>query len=195
MSLGNRVGTLRAEPPPSTQLIRLHIGGTEVKKGWQILNSRPGRDVAFRGDIREMYGFPENSCSEVYCSHVLEHVALKDMERTLSGLHRVLAPGGKLYISVPDMDALCRLFLDPGPLPLDKTVGKTVIMRMMFGGQLDSFDYHYIGLNFGLLEAFLHDANFREIERVDSFGCFKDTSGLKFGDVPVTLNVIAVKAQ
>lgn len=177
------------------EAMRLHIGGTEVRQGWQILDARPGRGVGYRGDVRDLTSFRDNSYSEVYCSHVLEHVALKDMDRTLRGLHRILVPGGKAYISVPDMDALCRLFLDPGSALPDKIMSRIVVMRMMFGGQLDDYDYHYIGLNFDLLASFLRDAGFHDLKRVDSFGLFEDTSDLKFGEVPVSLNLVAVKAE
>ena len=181
--------------PRILDVMRLHIGGTEVKQGWQILNARPGRGVGFRGDVRDLSRFGDNSYSEVYCSHVLEHVALKDMDRTLRGLHRILAPGGKAYISVPDMDALCRLFLDPGSALPDKIMSQIVVMRMMFGGQLDDYDYHYTGLNFDLLASVMRDAGFHDVERVVSFGLFEDMSDLKFGDIPISVNLIAVKAK
>ena len=199
ISIGNAPEKDASETPPAEtripDVMRLHIGGTEVKQGWQILNARPGRGVGFRGDVRDLSRFGDNSYSEVYCSHVLEHVALKDMDRTLRGLHRILVPGGKAYISVPDMDALCRLFLAPGSALPDKITSRIVVMRMMFGGQLDDYDYHYTGLNFDLLASFLRDAGFHEVERVASFGLFEDMSDLHFGEIPVSLNLIAVKVE
>ena len=66
-------------------------------------------------------------------------------------------------------------------------------MRMMFGGQVDEFDYHYFGWNMLLMEYFLKDAGFKKIERVKSFSLFNDTSELSFHGVPISLNVIAYK--
>ena len=176
-------------------LIRLHIGGTAVKHGWKILNTLPGPDVDFLGDIRDLSSFPDACCSEIYCSHVIEHVALKDMVSTLEGLHRILAPGGKAYISVPDMDILCRLFLDWGSARPGSITEKVHIMRLLFGGQLDEFDYHYVGLNLDILSFLLRDAGFGNLVRVESFGLFEDTSESKFGSTAISLNLIAVKAE
>lgn len=39
----------------------------------------------------------------VYCSHMLEHVALADMRRSLVNIRTMLAPGGTLRIVVPDL--------------------------------------------------------------------------------------------
>ena len=111
------------------------------------------------------------------------------MLKTLKGVQRILKDGGKFYVSVPDMDILCRLFLDPkSPLKI-----KFEVMRMMFGGQIDEFDYHYFGWNMPLMEYFLKEAGFKKIERVKSFSLFDDTSEFSFYGVPISLNVIAFK--
>ena len=51
--------------------------------------------------------------------------------------------GGRFYVSVPDMDVLCRLYIDQKTSPEIKYHA----MRMIFGGQVDAHDFHYIGLN------------------------------------------------
>ena len=66
-------------------------------------------------------------------------------------------------------------------------------MRMMFGGRTTDYAVHCVGLNFEFLGQFLHDAGFREIRRVSGFGLFNDTSTLRFGNVPISLNVEARK--
>ena len=47
------------------------------------------------------------------------------------------------------MDSLCHFFISP---LADKKI-KFHVMRMIFGGQIDEYDYHYFGWNF----QFLHD--------------------------------------
>jgi predicted SAM-dependent methyltransferase len=66
-------------------------------------------------------------------------------------------------------------------------------MRMMFGGRTTPYDIHYTGLDMTMLGTLLHDAGFREIERVEKFGVFQDTSELRFSDTPISLNMIARK--
>jgi predicted SAM-dependent methyltransferase len=102
----------------------------------------------------------------------------------------VLTPGGTLMVSVPDFDTLCRLFLLPN---IDLNT-RFRVMRMAFGGHLDPHDVHHTGFNFDLLAYFLSQAGFREIQRVEQFGLFQDTSAQKFGDEYISLNVIAGKS-
>ena len=170
--------------------LRLHIGGRETKDGWKILNVQPGQAVDYVGDCRDLSDFADASAAEIYVSHVLEHLGyLDELPETLAGFRRVLVAGGKLMISVPDFEVLCRLFLHP-ELDVEQ---RFTIMRMAFGGQTDAFDYHKVGLTFEFLEDYLTVAGFRDIERVDGFGLFDDDSTLEIGGGAISLNVAAAK--
>ena len=169
--------------------MKLHIGGEEKKEGWKILNIQQKPDVDFIGDITDLGQFEDNSIEEIYASHVVEHVAQKKVETTLKGIHRVLKDSGKFYVSVPDMDILCRIYLDPKAPPKVKFH----TMRMMFGGQVDDFDFHYFGWNFQFMNEFLLKAGFKKIERVKSFSLFNDTSDYAPYGPPISLNIIAYK--
>jgi hypothetical protein len=63
---------------------------------------------------------------------------------------------------------------------------------MMFGGQIDDYDFHYIGLNFEILFSYLKIAGFSSASKVDEFNLFSDTSIYKPYGVPISLNVIAI---
>ena len=173
--------------------MKLHIGGMEKKEGWKILNIQKNdgkeKNVDFVGDISDLSQFDDGSIEEVYASHTLEHVNQKNIKKTIEGIFRVLKDDGKFYVSVPDMDMLCKIFLDPKP-PLGI---KYEVMRMIFGGQTDEFDFHYFGYNMSFIEYFFKKAGFKKIERVKSFSLFKDTSEFLFYGVPISLNVIAYK--
>ena len=169
--------------------MKLHIGGKEKKEGWKILNIQKFEGVDFLGDISDLSQFENNSIEEVYASHVVEHVPQKKVNETLKGVYRILSENGKFYISVPDMDVLCKIFIDPKATP--KVKFNT--MRMMFGGQLDEFDFHYFGWNFEFMRDFLTNAGFKRIEKVKSFSLFKDTSDYAPYGEPISLNVIAHK--
>ena len=169
--------------------MKLHIGGEEKKDGWKILNIQQKNDVDFIGNITDLSQFEDNSIEEIYASHVVEHVAQKDVEKTLKGIHRVLKDNGKFYVSVPDMDLLCKIFIDP-KAPYNV---KFYVMRVMFGGQIDEYDFHYFGWNLEFMKNFLTKAGFKKIERVKSFSMFKDTSDLPPFGPPISLNIIAYK--
>jgi predicted SAM-dependent methyltransferase len=103
---------------------------------------------------------------------------------------RVLASGGVLCVSVPDLDVLARLFVDRATLSLNE---RFQVMRMIFGGHMDASDYHLVGLNYEFLADYLRSAGFTDIRKVDGFGFFEDTSTLKVKGVPISLNVICRK--
>jgi predicted SAM-dependent methyltransferase len=172
--------------------LRLHIGGREVREGWKILNIQPGPGVDLVGDCVDLSPFANGSVHEIYASHVYEHLSYQgELGHALHEAHRVLDQGGFLRISVPDLDVLCRLFLDE-KLPVPDRIN---VMRMMFGGQLDPYDFHKTGLNFWILGYHLQKAGFREIRRVEQFGLFHDDSATLVAGQLISLNVEARKAQ
>lgn len=170
--------------------MRLHIGGIEAKPGWKILNAQPGPGVDYVGDCTDLSQFADASVDEIYASHVLEHLGYAEwLPRTLAEFHRVLKKGGSAKISVPDFDVLCRLFLEP-----QKSLSERIlIMRMVFGGQVDPHDFHYVGLAFDILSDLLRAAGFSRIERTGEFGLFNDTSSLRLSGMLISLNVIVYK--
>jgi predicted SAM-dependent methyltransferase len=169
--------------------MKLNIGGEEKKDGWKVLNIQKKEAVDYIGDITDLSQFEDNSIDEIYASHVIEHVTLKNVQKTFKGIHRILKDNGKFYISVPDMDILCKVFTDPKA----PTKVKFHIMRIMFGGQIDDFDYHYVGWNYTFMKEFLFKTGFKKTERVESFSLFKDTSDYAPYGAPISLNIIAYK--
>ena len=170
-------------------MFRLHVGGRETKSGWQILNIQPGAGVDYVGDIQDLSQFAAESCDEIYASHVLEHVSIARVLPTLQGFHRILKPGGRIMIYVPDLETLCRLFIHP---EMQKPA-RYHVMTMMFGGQVDAADFHLVGLTFEFLSEYLAAAGFSRIERVKGFGIFDDGSNFAPYGVPISLNVVAYR--
>lgn len=168
--------------------MRLHIGGKQVMTGWKILNVQPGPGVDFVGDCRDLGQFDDQSVDEIYASHVMEHLSYHlPLKHALSECHRVLKPGGCAKISVPDFEKLCRLYLDP-----QRTIDERFhLMRMIFGGQVDAYDFHYVGLSYELLSSYLTGAGFSRIDRVEEFSLFEDSSTIRFAGELISLNVIA----
>ncbi len=67
-------------------------------------------NVDFIGNINNLEQFDNESCEEIYASHIIEHVDQKTILKTLKGINRILIKNGKLYISVPDIDTLCHFY-------------------------------------------------------------------------------------
>lgn len=182
-----------ASPLPATveakEMIRLHIGGRESREGWKILDVEDRPEVDFVSDLRDLTAIDDASCSDVYMSHVLEHIALGEVLPVLSELHRILVPGGKLYIAVPDTEVLAEMLINP---ELD-TPSRFYVMRMMFGGQMSQHDFHCIGFTFDFLVDYLAAMEFESVEHVESFNLFTDDSEITYCGRRISLNLIATK--
>jgi predicted SAM-dependent methyltransferase len=178
------------ELKPLASPLRLHIGGEEVRAGWRILNIQPGPGVDFVGTCKDLGQFADASVTEIYASHVYEHLDYAtEILLAFKEAHRVLCPDGMLRVSVPDLTTLCQLFVHPQV----STNGRWQLMRIMFGGQTDAHDFHKVGLTWEFLTRYLHLAGFRSAKRVDDFGLFDDVSALRLNGVPISLNVEATK--
>jgi predicted SAM-dependent methyltransferase len=171
---------------------RLHIGGQIRTVGWEVLDANPGPCVDHIGNAGDLSAFADDSFEQLYASHVLEHFDYQgQLLTTLTEWRRVLAPDGTLCVSVPDLDVLARLFLDRTLLSAQE---RFLVMRMIFGGHIDKYDYHLVGLNEEFLSSYLHAAGFVGIGRVANFGLFDDTSSMVLKSIPISLNMVAKKA-
>lgn len=169
---------------------RLHVGGKVRKAGWQVLNVEPGEHVDHLGDVRDLSRFGDASFDMVYASHIIEHLGYqRDLGAVLSSMARILRPGGRFFVSVPDLSTLCQLFTHP---QADRSM-RFAVMRMMFGGQLDEHDFHLVGLWDEYLAHALFSAGFSEVYRVPEFSFFDDTSKARVGNVLISLNMVGVR--
>ncbi len=178
------------ESPSSPAPIRLHIGGTEPKAGWKILDiqARPGTDYV--GHAKDLSMFASGSVAEIYASHIYEHLSYSsELEKALAEAFRVLKPGGLIRVGVPDIEVLAKLVVDKRL----SYAARFQVMRMMFGGQMDQHDYHKTGFTFEILSDYLTEAGFRGIERVKTFGLFQDATNVMVEGNLISLNVSAMK--
>ncbi len=172
---------------------RLHIGGTQAAVGWEVFNIEPAVYVDHVGDAGDLSRFSDQTFSMLYASHVLEHFDyLGKVEVTLMEWRRVLIPGGVLCVSVPDLEILASLLLLKERFDVND---RYLLMRMIYGGHNTPHDFHYAGFTEDLLQVYLMKSGFQKIERVPEFGFFKDTSQLLFKELPISLNIRAVRPE
>jgi predicted SAM-dependent methyltransferase len=171
--------------------LKLLIGSRERHPGWKTLDAVAGPEVDYVVDCRDLSRFEPHSFEALYASHVLEHIPYAEVQRTLKEWHRVLKPGGKLMVAVPDMNILSQLFAKPEV----KGDDKFLVMQMMFGGQSDAYDFHHVGFDLEILGVHLFNAGFEDIRRVPTFGLFEDSSLTEFHSIKISLNVEARRAD
>jgi predicted SAM-dependent methyltransferase len=170
--------------------MKLHIGGEQRKLDWKILNIQKKDNTDFVGDISDLKQFRDESIEEIYASHVLEHVKHSLLKKTFLEIYRVLKKGGKFYISVPDLAVLTNLFISA-----KGANERFTIMKMIFGVQVDEYDFHYFGWYEELLSEFLNISGFKTYAKVENFNIFNDTSLMKINNKLISLNVVAFKSD
>lgn len=157
--------------------------------GWTNFDcdAHPGVDVV--GDIRNLSMFQDRSVYEIYASHCAEHVSHTETLGMLKEWARVLEPGGKLYVAVPDFARCVELYPMVG---LNEW-----IVRFLMGDQAYATAYHYNLFDEGRLAMLLKEAGFSESFRVEQFpiGDEADCSNMAstFDGQSVSLNMIGVK--
>lgn len=176
---------------------QLHLGcGNNFIRDWCNVDIIKTGATDLIMDIRTLSGIPDNSVHIIYSCHALEHFKHKDIPGILSRWHDVLIPGGEIRISVPDLDAITRIYqknLDHFNKP-----GNQPWIALFYGGQKDSYDFHYTGFNYCWLSYLLNSAGFINIVRYPNKphfikGMFDNSMATEpFGEY-ISLNIMAQK--
>lgn len=140
--------------------MKLHIGcGKKYLPGYKHLDVIPFEHVDFVCDARKLESVEDTSVSEIYACHVLEHVERGEVVNVLREWHRVLLPGGKLRLAVPDFEAVVNEYVENRDL--------MCFQGLLYGGQTYDYNFHHVVFDFAVLESMLIEAGFKAVERYD----------------------------
>ena len=147
--------------------MRLNLGAGESE-----IEGFEARDGA-KGDCLFPLPDADGSIETIRASHVLEHFSHLEVAAVFADWVRVLAPGGRIRIAVPDFEKIVRDYLD----------GKEFdIQGYTFGGQTDERDAHKCGFDRELLTELFLGAG---LERIHDW-----TSEIQDGAaLPISLNI------
>jgi hypothetical protein len=139
------------------------------------------------GDIVKGLPVSPGSCKAVFCSHILEHLALDDFRAALRNTILYLAPGGTFRLVLPDLEHLSRSYLDSTDADAalkfmeDSNLGRKNRAAGL-GGILREWLGHSSHLwmwDFKAISRELEAAGFREIRRAE----FGDSAEQRFKEV------------
>lgn len=151
--------------------LRLNIGAGDVPlEGFTPVDRR-------HGDEAYPLAYPDACADEVYASHVLEHFPCRDSEKVVNDWVRVLKPGGRIRIAVPDLRQIAQHIVAGSNLPLT---------GFIYGGQTDANDFHKTGFDESGLRWYMEKAGLVGIQRWTS--TLKDCAAL-----PISLNLEGYK--
>lgn len=121
----------------------------------------------------------------VYASHVLEHFAKKQTQNILKEWVRVLKKDGTLRISVPDMEALIRIY--------QATKDLNQIIGPLYGNQDYRYNYHYTAFDYRTLKRLMEKAGLTSVHYWDVrrtiHSDYWDYSQAETKGIPISLNL------
>lgn len=144
------------------------------------------RNVRY-GDIVRGLPIARGTCTAIYCSHVLEHLALGDLRAALKNTFSYLKPGGTFRFVLPDLEAMLREYsASPKSQPALEFMEATLLGQRErprgFGGFLQEWlgNHRHLWMwDYRSLEAELRAAGFATIRRAE----FGDAADARFRDV------------
>jgi len=154
--------------------VKLDIGSDKGTKRGEDYTS-----VALVGDAdlkASMWALPikSDSVESIWSSHALEHVGVYKVSETLREWHRVLRPGRRVIVQVPNFDYVAKYWLTGE--------NRAWAEAMVFGTQADEGQFHKCAFTATSLKADLEAAGF-EVKRVE----------MRWTHTQETLQAVAVK--
>ncbi len=145
-------------------------------------NARRFPDNVRYGDVVAGLPVAPQSCAGIYCSHVLEHLALEDFRVALGHTFGYLAPGGVFRLVVPDLEKLARDYLaDPSSSAASRFMEASCLGRPQRARGLGGLAQQWLGNSAHLwmwdekgLTAELREHGFTAVRRA-AFGDAQDT--------------------
>lgn len=138
---------------------KLHLGcGNKKLKGYINVDIRPDPCVDIVADLRSL-SLEENEFDLIYSCAVIEHFGRKEWYALLQSWTRFLKPGGRIYLSTSDFDAITERYQQTGNLE--------ELLGLIIGGQKYEYDWHGMVFNFSILKKALEELGYENVHRYD----------------------------
>jgi len=167
--------------PPERKKVKINLGcGNNIKSGYINVDKYNNTGaVDYQWDLAKLE-VEDESVDEIYTSHVFEHIKINQVYAVLEEWERVLRPGGKIVMRLPNLETEVKIWLNT---PDDR---KWFELHRIFGSQSHEGNIHFNGHNPESLKALIERFNFR----VTSLG----TGNRGFGE-EIQLTAEKIKAK
>ena len=102
---------MKSTIPTSSKLLNVGCGKV-FETHWTNIDIAPSDSSIISLNAASHLPFANDTFSVVYNSAFIEHLATDEATRFVRECFRVMEPGGIIRIGTPDMEQLCRLYLD-----------------------------------------------------------------------------------
>lgn len=184
--------------------LKLHLGAARRHlRGFINIDREPSEGVDLVSDVGDLSDFQDESVQEIYSSHTLEYFDRDEVIPVLAEWRRVLSPGGRLYLSVPDFSRLIQIYEKSGEI--------RYVLGPLFGKWNNPTKsetlYHKTVWDFSSLKNRLEDSGFENVSTFDPSGYLGlidenfDDYSLAFyphmdrNGIPVSLSMTAAKPR
>ncbi len=171
--------------------IRLHLGSGNVNlQGWINIDARKDSHIHIIEKDFKLETFADNSISEIYLCHVIEHFTFEEINKLMDIFKRKLMKKGILRVSVPDFDSVIKIY-QLSSNNIEK------VQPILLGGQEHIYNFHKSIFNKKKLISLFRIHSFNSIKEWDT----KEIFGSSIGDysdqkikiakkyIPISLNI------
>jgi predicted SAM-dependent methyltransferase len=171
----------------SASIIAEYLRGHEIRKvqlgagrsrlkGWLNTDIEAGGDGLAYLDATQRFPFEDGSIHYIFSEHVIEHLTYDEGKAMIAEAYRVLAPGGKMRISTPNLTQFIALF-DRNPSEEAKAYSQGKLMwhdwpkepnaaAIILNLQMSSWGHKFM-YDFATLSAALLRGGFRNAQELD----------------------------
>jgi predicted SAM-dependent methyltransferase len=155
--------------------LRVHLGcGKRILPNWLNVDGLPAPGVDLLWDLRYPLPLETNSVAAIFSEHVLEHLYKGEGIALLQECYRILEPGGRMRIGVPDAELYLRAYSSGDPTFFkqteylggggDRLEHPIEVVNRMFR----MYGHHQYAWDFTHLASELSQIGFQEISRCSS---------------------------
>jgi ubiquinone/menaquinone biosynthesis C-methylase UbiE len=152
--------------------VKLNLGcGLDIRDGYINIDVRKVHPKILVLDLEKEHlrSFPDNSAEEIIAKDFVEHLSWRVVEDFLRDCYRVLKSGGRMYIQVPDLEAIAKkVILDPN-FKYGELEGWKAISFWVYGAQDYNENVHRAGFTIPTLKKLLESIGF-VVERIENDG-------------------------
>jgi predicted SAM-dependent methyltransferase len=144
--------------------IKLDIAsGPNALPGYEGVDTINYPNVKHVMDVTREWKWKKETVDEIMSSGFFEHLTLQEAFDLLKKFYESLKWGGRCQIEVPDLEWICKFFLENPDCRYKFPKNDDRAIVWMFGMQNNEWEFHRTGWTRELLEAFFKTVGFKRV--------------------------------